>query len=124
VVAGLEIGPTLLWATKPLVDSRTTTVSTPFVSPTIDEHAFMKLWCHSWTDFEPRDMSPLGLASEITGQDAAVAPTCGPDAPRPTKKIRRRSKRTRAESPTTSSVSKHSSALADDARGTSDMVMQ
>ncbi|KAM0868362.1 hypothetical protein ACQ4PT_041356 [Festuca glaucescens] len=80
----------------------------------------------SWAsqDFEPRDMSPLGLASEITGQDATVAPTCGPDAPRPTKKIRRRSKRTTAESPATSSVSKDSSASADDARGTCDMVMQ
>ncbi|KAM0894359.1 hypothetical protein ACQ4PT_024524 [Festuca glaucescens] len=79
----------------------------------------------SWAsqDFEPRDVSPLGIASEITGQqDAAAAPTCGPDVPRPPKKTWRGRKRTATDSLATSLMPKDSSvsASAADAAGTSD----
>uniref|UniRef100_A0ACD5V180 Uncharacterized protein n=1 Tax=Avena sativa TaxID=4498 RepID=A0ACD5V180_AVESA len=84
----------------------------------------------SWAsqDFQPRDISPLGIASEITGQqDAVEAQPCRPDAPRPSKKMRRGTKRTAAgSSETSSSVSKETSASASaaDAVGSTDAVMQ
>ncbi|XP_047070962.1 CRIB domain-containing protein RIC10-like [Lolium rigidum] len=79
----------------------------------------------SWAsqDFEPRDVSPVDMASEITGQqDAAAALTCVPDVPRPPKKTRRGRKRTATSSLATSSMQNESSvsASAADTVGTSD----
>ncbi|KAK1598488.1 hypothetical protein QYE76_046458 [Lolium multiflorum] len=79
----------------------------------------------SWAsqDFEPRGVSPLGIASEMTRQqDAAAALTCGPDLPRPPKKTRRGRKRTATDSLATSSMPKDSSmsASAADTASTSD----
>ncbi|CAM0902499.1 unnamed protein product [Alopecurus aequalis] len=82
----------------------------------------------SWAskDFETRDISPVGavVSAIILQDDTAAAHPCAPDAPRPPKKTRRRSSRTTANSPATSSVSRDSSASGDETRGTSDMVLQ
>jgi hypothetical protein len=89
-----------------------------------DEHThIMKLRCDSGTDFEPRHISPVEIASEINGQqDAAAVPTCVPDVPRPPKKTRRGRKRTATGSLATSSMQNESSvsASAADTVGTSD----
>ncbi|VAH36890.1 unnamed protein product [Triticum turgidum subsp. durum] len=68
----------------------------------------------SWTsqDFEqqhqlPRDMLPLGIASEITGEDVAAAPR--PDVPRPPPRKTRRKKKTTVGSLVDSSMPNDSS---------------
>jgi hypothetical protein len=83
----------------------------------------MQLWCDSGTDFEPRDVSHLGIAPEIIGQDATAALTCGPDVPRPPKKTRRGKKRMATDSLATSSMPNDSaSAPAADAVGTNETI--
>ncbi|XP_044970655.1 CRIB domain-containing protein RIC9-like isoform X2 [Hordeum vulgare subsp. vulgare] len=71
----------------------------------------------SWTsqDFEqhhqpPRDMLPLGMASEITGEDVSAA--LYPDVPRPPPRKTRRKKKTVVGSLVSSSATNDSSASA------------